>query len=288
MDEKKVRKILKEGNLHSRMKRYEASSKAFLMRRTPAIIRVDGKAFHTFTKDMKAPFDERFRNAMQQTMLKMCQNIQGCVFGYTQSDEISFVLTDYETLTTDAWYDYNVQKMTSIAASMATLYFAEALHAEVDAYAIRLTAEQLAPLSQFATERSNYPSGEMQGTNEYISRMRAKMFAALFDARAFSVPKEEVCNCMIWRQQDATRNSIQSVGQYYFSQSQLNRKSLSQIQEMLWAEAHVNWNDIRTEWKRGACCYRDDTDSSKTHFPWIIDKEPPIFTQNRNYIERWI
>lgn len=288
MDEKKVRKILKEGNLHSRMKRYEASLKAFLMRRTPAIIRVDGKAFHTFTKDMEAPFDERFRNAMQQTMLKMCQNIQGCVFGYTQSDEISLVLTDYETITTDAWYDYNVQKMTSIAASMATLYFAEALRAEVDAYAIRLTAEQLAPLSQFATERSNHPSGEMQGTNEYISRMRAKMFTALFDARAFSVPKEEVCNCMIWRQQDATRNSIQSVGQYYFSQSQLNRKSLSQIQEMLWAEAHVNWNDIRTEWKRGACCYRDDTDSSKAHFPWIIDKEAPIFTQNRNYIEQWI
>lgn len=270
------------------MKRYEASSKAFLMRRTPAIIRVDGKAFHTFTKDMEAPFDERFRNAMQQTMLKMCQNIQGCVFGYTQSDEISLVLTDYETITTDAWYDYNVQKMTSIAASMATLYFAEALRAEVDAYAIRLTAEQPAPPSQFATERSNHQSGGIQGNNEYISCMRAKMFAALFDARAFSVPKEEVCNCMIWRQQDATRNSIQSVGQYYFSQSQLNRKSLSQIQEMLWTEAHVNWNDIRTEWKRGACCYRDNTDSSKAHFPWIIDKAPPVFTQNRNYIERWI
>mgnify|MGYP003192565867 FL=1 len=279
---------MKESNLHSRMKRYEASSKALLMRRTPAIIRVDGKAFHTFTKDMEAPFDERFRNAMQQTMLKMCQNIQGCVFGYTQSDEISLVLTDYETITTDAWYDYNVQKMTSIAASMATLYFAEALRAEVDAYAIRLTAEQPAPLSQFATKRSNHQSGGIQGNNEYISCMRAKMFAALFDARAFSVPKEEVCNCMIWRQQDATRNSIQSVGQYYFSQSQLNRKSLSQIQEMLWTEAHVNWNDIRTEWKRGACCYRDNTDSSKAHFPWIIDKAPPVFTQNRNYIERWI
>lgn len=288
MGEKKVRKILKESNLHSRMKRYEASSKAFLMRRTPAIIRVDGKAFHTFTKDMEAPFDERFRNAMQQTMLKMCQNIQGCVFGYTQSDEISLVLTDYETITTDAWYDYNVQKMTSIAASMATLYFAEALRAEVDAYVIRLTAEQPAPPSQFATERSNHQSGGIQGNNEYISCMRAKMFAALFDALAFSVPKEEVCNCMIWRQQDATRNSIQSVGQYYFSQSQLNRKSLSQIQEMLWTEAHVNWNDIRTEWKRGACCYRDNTDSSKAHFPWIIDKAPPVFTQNRNYIERWI
>lgn len=93
------------------------------MRRTPVIIRLDGKAFHTFTKGFVKPFDECMSKAMQETMKYLCENIQGCVLGYTQSDEITLVLIDYQKLTTDAWFDYNVQKICSVAASMATLIF---------------------------------------------------------------------------------------------------------------------------------------------------------------------
>ena len=113
----------KKDSLGDRMKEYENISRNYLTRRVPVIIRLDGKAFHTFTKGMKKPFDRLLMTTMQETMKNLCENIQGCVFGYTQSDEITLVLTDYATITTDAWFGYNIQKMCSISASIATLTF---------------------------------------------------------------------------------------------------------------------------------------------------------------------
>lgn len=108
-------------SLGDRMKRYENVPKVSLVRRMPVIIRLDGKAFHTFTRGFVKPFDTLLMQTMNDTMKYLCENIQGCVMGYTQSDEISLVLVDYQTLTSDAWFDNNVEKMCSIAASMATL-----------------------------------------------------------------------------------------------------------------------------------------------------------------------
>ena len=111
-------------DLGDRMKDYyESRSKTRLTRRMPVIIRLDGKAFHTFTKGFKKPFDMIMVKAMQETMKYLCENIQGCVLGYTQSDEITLVLVDYNKLDTDAWFDYDVQKLCSVSASMATLIF---------------------------------------------------------------------------------------------------------------------------------------------------------------------
>lgn len=109
--------------LAKRMKKYEAVPKNTLMRRTPVIIRVDGRAFHTFTKGFQKPFDDVLMRVMQDTMKYLCENIQGCVFGYTQSDEITLILIDYKKLNSEAWFDYEVQKMCSIVASMATMAF---------------------------------------------------------------------------------------------------------------------------------------------------------------------
>lgn len=109
-----------------------ARSKTSLMRRTPVIIRLDGKAFHTFTKGFVKPFDECMSKAMQETMKYLCENIQGCVLGYTQSDEITLVLIDYQKLTTDAWFDYEVQKICSVAASMATFIFNRQFQVQVN------------------------------------------------------------------------------------------------------------------------------------------------------------
>ena len=111
-------------DLGTRMKTfYEQIPKTKLMRRTPVIIRIDGKAFHTFTRGFQKPFDEVLIQTMQETTKYLCENIQGCVLGYTQSDEISLVLVDYQRLETSAWFDYEIQKMCSIAASMATMAF---------------------------------------------------------------------------------------------------------------------------------------------------------------------
>ena len=111
-------------NLGDRMKEnYENRAKIKLLRRTPVIIRLDGKAFHTFTKGFNKPFDEILTLTMQKTMLALCKLIQGCVLGYTQSDEITLVLTDYAKLETSAWFDYDIQKVCSVSASIATLAF---------------------------------------------------------------------------------------------------------------------------------------------------------------------
>ncbi len=98
--------------LSKRMKEnYEKVFRTKLMRRTPVALRCDGKSFHTFTRGLKKPFDEILVKSMQETTKYLCENIQGCVLGYTQSDEITLILIDYQTLTTAAWFDYEVKKM---------------------------------------------------------------------------------------------------------------------------------------------------------------------------------
>ena len=273
----------KKDSLGDRMKGYENISRSYLTRRVPVIIRLDGKAFHTFTRGMKKPFDPVLTQAMQQTMKSLCENIQGCVFGYTQSDEITLVLTDYATIKTDAWFGYNIQKMTSIAASMATLAF---------------DREFIIAYGQWFDRSFTNGESDLPGFSSLDALYASKRHQSLFDARVFSIPKEEVCNCLIWRQQDATRNSIEAVGQAFFSQRELHKKNCNEIQEMLWSNHNINWNNFPTENKRGSCCVKQSTDTSMndpmnpgktimvTRRKWVIDAEIPIFTQNRSYIER--
>lgn len=189
--------------LGTRMKEfYESVPKTKLMRRTPVAIRIDGKAFHTFTRGFSKPFDDVLISAMQDTMKYLCKNIQGCVLGYTQSDEITLILVDYKRLNSSAWFDYEVQKMCSIAASMATMAFnkafSRAINEEVIKWATGLTPQSV----------------EIQREHQkYIETLRAaETKGAMFDARCFNIPKEEVTNLVYWRQLDATRNSIQMVG----------------------------------------------------------------------------
>ena len=271
-------------SLGDRMKNnYENVNRFYLTRRMPVIIRVDMRAGHTFTKGMNKPFDDVFVKTMQDTMKYLCENIQGCVLGYTQSDEISLVLTDYAELTTDAWFGNNLQKMCSISASMATLAFNKAFTRNISKQSKRFYTEYLE-----------------EKDASYIETLEIAMNkGAMFDSRVFTIPKEEVCNALIWRQQDATRNSIQSVGQANFSQKELHGKSCNDIQDMLMLQKGINWNDYSTTLKRGSCCIKADdslteydevgnicgyTERSK----WVIDNEIPIFTQDRNYVEKLI
>lgn len=270
--------------LGDRMKNnYENVNRFYLTRRMPIVIRMDMKAGHTFTKGMKKPFDDIFVKTMQETMKYLCENIQGCVLGYTQSDEISLVLVDYTELTTDAWFGNNLQKMCSISASIATLAFNKAFTRNISKQSKRLYTEHL------------------EGKDaSYIETLEIAMNkGAMFDSRVFTIPKEEVCNYMLWRQQDATRNSILSVGQANFSHKDLHGKSCNNIQDMLMTKKGINWNDYATTLKRGSCCIKVDDGLTKydeagnicgytQRSKWVIDNEIPIFSQDRNYIERLI
>lgn len=231
--------------IDDRMKRYEFVSKSYLMRRTPVLIRIDGKAFHTFTKHCDKPYDEDLHEAFNSTMKTLLCEIQGAVLAYGQSDEISILLRDWDTLTTDAWFDYNVQKIVSVSASIATIAF--------NCYYFNFS----------------------------IPSVLTYKFA-LFDSRAFNIPIEEVINYFIWRQQDATRNSINSLAQQHFSNNELLNKKCNDTLDMLMNRG-VDWNKLHTWKKRGTCVYKN----TKTGII-DIDENIPIFTADRNYINKFL
>ena len=260
-------------SLGNRMKQYEATTKSILLRRTPTIIRVDGKAFHTWTKQLPAfdmslktdPFSNIMQQAMAAGMLHAMHEMQNVKIAYAQSDEISFLLKDWDTHETQQWYGGGIQKIASVTASLVTAGF----------------------IKYLASERPDFFD-------------EAKLPA--FDARVFQVPKEEVANYFVWRQQDATRNSINMLGQYYFPHEELHGKKVNQVQDMLMEREGVNWNDIDTWKKRGYCgifkrgmCIdsRDITNPNPTlqvggiiyRTSLVVDTEIPIFTSDREYIE---
>lgn len=255
---------------------YEQIPKTKLMRRCPVAIRIDGKAFRTFTRGFQKPFDEVLIKSMQETMKYLCENIQGCVLGYTQSDEITLILVDYKKLTSSAWFDYEVQKICSIAASMATMAFNKFFYNNAFEYIV---------ISTMGLSNEEYIDAYTKAINK----------GAMFDARCFNIPKEEVTNLVYWRQFDASNNSIQMVGQANFSHKELQNKSCNDIQDMLMAQKGINWNDLPTYQKRGSCCIYVDIQNPKSISKgdktkgWIIDTDIPIFKgEDREYIDRLV
>jgi len=270
---------------------YEEIPKSKLMRRTPVAIRVDGRSFHTFTRGFNVPFDDVLIKTMQETMKYLCENIQGCVLGYTQSDEITLILVDYKKLTSAAFFDYEVQKICSITASMATMAFNKAFKKNTDIYSE----------SKAVTGYLGQYYGDYENASEQLDIYR-KAFdkGAMFDARCFNIPKEEVANLIYWRQLDATRNSIQMVGQANFSHNELQNKSCNDVQNMLLTQKNINWNDLPTYQKRGSCCVKKEIENKSIGYngevraieyrtEWVIDTEIPIFKgEGREYIDKLI
>jgi tRNA(His) 5'-end guanylyltransferase len=272
---------MNKDSLGDRMKQYENVNRLYLTKRMPLIIRIDGKAFHSFTKGFQRPFDEVLIKTMQETAKYLCENIEGCKLAYTQSDEISLLLTDYDQIETQPWFDKNLLKIVSISASMATLAFNRIFNNK--------TQEYKKHIPFYGTQ---YPIDEKD--KKYIEALdRAVEKGALFDARAFVLPKEEVCNYFQWRQNDCTRNSIQMVAQSCFSHKELQGKSCNELQNMLLTKKDINWNNFSVPEKRGSCCTKTQietivdsrTGQEKNRLKWCIDYNIPIFKENRDYIE---
>ena len=274
-------------DLGIRMKEYEKRNQYYLQKRTPVAIRVDMRAGHTFTRGFKRPFDYIFMKSMQETAKYMCENMENAKFAYVQSDEITIILTDYDTLETDCWFNYRTDKLCSISASMATMafnkYFEENVTNEVLEYKMVPHCVEI-----------------QQEIKEYHNTLIAALDkGAMFDARCFNIPKEEVTNLIYWRQLDASRNSIQMVGQANFSHNELQNKSCNDIQDMLMLQKNINWNDFPTYQKRGSCVVKSDEKETITEdnigtkmtirSKWIIDKEMPILKgKDRAYIDKLV
>lgn len=239
----------------SRMKQfYEDRAKTALLRRCYTIIRIDGKAFHSFCRGLEKPFDDGLMEDMDQTAVYLCKNIMGAKFAFIQSDEISILMTDFDELGTTSWFDSDVQKVCSVSASMATRAFNE----------LRL--------KRLGIENMKW---------------------AEFDSRVFQIPDPaEVFNYMLWRQRDTTRNSISTVAQSLYSDKELHKKDSNQKQEMIFQKG-INWNDYAPRYKRGRMVVKEmyekapnepnGKSKSTLRSRWVV-VETPIFTQDKQFL----
>lgn len=216
----------KKDSLGDRMKKYESvTTGQVLVPHVPTVIRLDGKSFHTWAKHCQKPFDTRLVDVFDRTVKDLVRNLP-VVIGYTQSDEITLIIYDGGDTRQTPLFDGKLFKLQSVVASMCTAFFNK--HVEYYDWTVKSEPE-----------------------------------LAFFDCRVFNVPNEtEAVNCLIWRELDAARNSIQGLGQAYFSHKQLQNKSCNDIQEMLFTEKGVNWNDLPDGLKRGRYFtkYTEDVD----------------------------
>lgn len=256
-------------SLGDRMKQYEAVARTALTPRCPMIVRIDGRAFHTFTKPLKDPdapdpWSLVLREGLTAAATALLREIPGSKLAYLQSDELSVLVTDYDTLGARPWFGKISQKIDSVTASITTAAFNEVMQA------------------WSATRKLGF---------------------ATFDSRCFVLPKEDVCNYFVWRQQDATRNSVSMIAQHYFEHERLQGLNWGALQELLWTEKNINWDKIETWKKRGWCVRRDtyegvvgedsqapasEVGKTYTRETIVSDLEIPIFTQSRSYIERHV
>lgn len=219
--------------LGTRMKEYyEDALRITLPRRTYVVVRVDGRAFHFFTRELERPYSRRLAGALDHAALALCREMIGCRFAYGQSDEYSFLLTDFDSEDARLWFDGNVQKIVSVSASLFTAAFNQCF-------------ESLRPAS--------------------------------FDARVMTIPQRcEVEKYFIWRQLDASANSLNMLASAHYSHDELLRKSTAEKHEMLHAKG-LNWAKEPADFKRGRVVRRSDKG-------WSIDPEIPVFTRDADYL----
>jgi tRNA(His) 5'-end guanylyltransferase len=212
-----------------RMKKYEAATDTTLMPRLPIVIRLDGKAFSTFTKGMKRPFDDEFRKAMVNTA-KFLVHKTNAKIAYTQSDEISLILYTDNVVNGSVLFDTRVQKICSVFASWASVYFM-----------IEMTKRFPEKVNDFINEIMNDWDGMKDAGNPPV-----------FDCRIFAVPnKMEAYNAVLWRVNDAVKNSIAMVAQANFEHEDLLGLNCDQMQYKLITEKGINWNDFDSGKKQG-------------------------------------
>lgn len=220
--------------LGERMKRYyEDPQRVTLPRQTNVILRVDGRAFHQFTKGLERPYCRPLADALDASALALCESMTGCRFAYGQSDEYSFLLVDYETDKSKMWFDGNLQKMVSVAASTFAAVFAR-----------RFPSEQVAS----------------------------------FDCRALVIPRaEEVEKYFLWRQLDASANSLNMLASAHYSHAELLGKTEAEKHELLHAKG-LNWAKEPADFKRGRAILRAENGD------WTVDLDIPVFTRDKTYL----
>lgn len=213
---------------------FEDALRIQLPRRTHLVIRIDGRRFHTFTKSLERPYDRRLADALDTAAMALASEMSGCRLGFGQSDEYSFLLTDFASEHEKMWFDGNVQKIVSVAASIFTAHFSAAFR------------------------------------------------AATFDARVMVIPRRaDVEQYFLWRQLDASANSLNMLASAHYTHDELLGKSTAEKHDLLHAKG-INWSHAETSFKRGRVIRPAASGG------WEADLEPPIFSRDPGYLARLI
>src|SRR5271168_1167706 len=211
--------------LGDRMKRYEEATRFSLPRRTYTIIRIDGRAFHSWTRGLEKPYDTDFMHLMDRAAIALCEQVSGAQFAYVQSDEISVLAVDFLDINTESWFNGNIQKWASVSAAVAGTAFNERV-------------------CHYNSDRNTTTLGS------------TKRPTAVFDARVFTIPDPiEVENYFVWRQQDAERNSVMMLARAHASHKQLAGKKRADQHEII-HKAGDNWAKHPVRFKHGAMVRR--------------------------------
>lgn len=230
------------------MKGYENVSRTYLIRRMPMIIRVDGKAFHSFTKGFEKPWDNDLVNAMTEAAKDLMEHIQGAKIAYIQSDEISILVTDYDNLETQAWFGKNIQKIASVSASIATM-----------AFNLEMTEQDLSPTACFDSRVFIIPHTDIN--NYFIWRQR--------DAIRNSI--------------SGLGQKYFSHKQLHKKNAKLIKEMLLSEKNVNWDDCK-NWQKYGWCVKRRTIQTKENTVRTIIEPDWNI----PDFTHNRYYIEDFV
>lgn len=248
--------------LGDRMKHYEACYSTMIPPRTYTVVRVDGRGFSKFTKKMNKPFDDQFSESMNYAAIQMCEKFNPA-FAYTQSDEITLVFTDFGE-NQEAMFKGKVQKICSLTAARATASFNKKML-----------------MMDFQNAMDDNPA---EFANEVANG--EAIYDVEFDSRVYVIPAiKEVANCLVWRQQDATRNSISMAFDAVVGKSKSFGMGGVQKQEVMFQEG-TNWNDYAVKYKRGVVIKKVEFEGphGALRKRWEVDNETPIFTQDWDYL----
>ena len=237
-------------SLSDRMKTYEDASQYKFTPLMPVVIRIKCANIDSVSRSFRQPFDNVFHKTMRQTARALGEAIPNCFFAYTYSDEVNLLVTDYNT-NNKACYNNNMQKIVSMSSSIATVMF-----------------------NKFFAQNVSF-------TDKTRWRYTGHLNEAIFESKAFIIPKEELVNYFVWRQYRGFRHTIDVVAGSEFSSEELKGKTLNQKQDMLLKQKEIDINRVKPDKKHGFCVFL-------TTNGWVIDLDIPLFSKNKEYIEKFL
>lgn len=258
-------------NLEDKCLYYRSLTDYKLLPNSYVLVMVDGRSFSHMVKNrFQKPFDDEFIRMMNETAQYVCKNVQGCKFAYVQSDEISFVLTDFDTPTTDAFFGNRLCKMQSIIASLATAKF-----------------NQLMTAYKFNKMVDEYGNSLKLSGNE-VARLIGNMQEYQFDCKCWNVPSiNDVFAWFLYRQIDCIRNSKQQTAQTYLPHKVLMNKGTDEQIALLISEKGIDWNEFDDDKKYGRFIYKEevamtnpDNNETFTRNKWTVHPGFPLMTDD--------